>query len=634
MDQNHNDLTFSQWEWPPDRLSPSHCGTLDVGPECKVLSFQRTPPPGSFLSLSLLPGFGPIHLTSIFHQDSGFGRSCVSEPQINSIEDDEELSPLDCRSLLASPFSDDSDSDDGLAPSPFSSPESGTERESDDENFSPPSTPERGHGYPLGDYPNLELYRDRPDDDTSLSYSLSFSAPTSIPDGRIPLSTTPSSSSHEIEEGLQSPSPLLPTPLPFYYFDHPPSAVPDSPRYRAVDLPAFEDEIDSKGCRFGLGLHSTGSSHPFDDFHFGDEVPPPPGFLQRTTWLSLPGAETDDDLIPAELGSKTYIPDPSITIPTTPPSRSLLIWDPTTRSGLPAGLPSFDGTGRTTHRFDADALPIRRPHSPEEDFDVDPALLAKLVENDAEKGVEVRKLCELKQRTTIAACKGREGTQVDERVREKWREVTALLRLKLASDKEVATTIGVINDERGLAASGGAEDDGSLPISAPLLGAPTLSSLITRSESSPSVPTDSSSTPSTLDCQFATPSTSPQIRRRTPKPKITSMAQLVANMVFHRQQDALRRSPIRSRTWSPVSSMTNNSALGKTRSWSQTSPTSPLRQMILPEDIDTNSDSGNFETGNCDSPLQLSPLCLSLCKSPESFYAQLDATTSVPLSTS
>jgi len=617
MDQNHNDLTFSQWEWPPNRPS-SHCGTLlDLGRECKVLSFQRTPPPGSFPSLSILPEFGPVHLTSIFRQDSVFERSCVTGPL--QIEDDEELSPLDWtsgRSLLASPFSDDSDSDDGLAPSPFSSPESGIKEETDEESFSPPSTPERGHGYHLGNYPNPELYHDQLDVSTSLS--LSFSVPTSIPDGRIPISN-PSSS----VEGLQSPSPL-PVPLPFYCFGHSSSAIPGSPRNRAVDLPAFEDEIDSKECRFGLGLHST--SYPFGDFHFGDEVPPP-GFSQRTTWLSLPGAETDDDLIPAELGSKTYIPDPSITIPTTPPSRSLLIWDPTTRSGLPAGLPSFDGTGHSTHRFDVDALPIRRPHSPEEDFDVDPALLAKLVEEDAEKGVEVQKLCELKQRTTIAAYKGREGTQLDvERVREKWREVTALLRLKLASDKEVANTNGVISDESEFAASGGAEDDGSLPTSASLVGAPSLSSSITRSESPPSIATDSSSISSIPDCSVASSSTSPQIRRRIPKPKITSMAQLVANMVFHRQQDALRRSPVRSRTWSPVSSMTNNSALAKTRSWSQTSPTSPLRQMILPEDIDGNS--GGVDTGNCDSPLQLSPLCLSLCKSPESFYAQLDATTS------
>ena len=71
--------------------------------------------------------------------------------------------------------------------------------------------------------------------------------------------------------------------------------------------------------------------------------------------------------------------------------------------------------GHAAHRFDVDALPIRRPHFPEEYFDVDPVLLAKLVEKDAEKGVQVQKLCELKQRLTIASCK---GTQLDvERVR-------------------------------------------------------------------------------------------------------------------------------------------------------------------------------------------------------------------------
>jgi hypothetical protein len=84
-----------------------------------------------------------------------------------------------------------------------------------------------------------------------------------MPDGPIPLSATPSSSSYGIEEGLQSPS-LLPAPLPvfnsFYYFDHLPSTIPGSPRSRAVDLPTLEGEIDSKADRFGLGLHSTGCS--------------------------------------------------------------------------------------------------------------------------------------------------------------------------------------------------------------------------------------------------------------------------------------------------------------------------------------------------------------------------------------
>jgi hypothetical protein len=343
------------------------------------------------------------------------------------------------------------------------------------------------------------------------------------------------------------------------------------------------------------------------------------------------------------LGSKTYIPDPSITIPTTPPSRSLLIWDPTTRSGLPAGLPSFDGTGHTTHRLDVDALPIARPHSPEEDFDVDPALLAKLAAKDAEKGVEVQKLCDLKQRTNFAACKSRDGAQFDvERVREKCREVTALLRLKLASDQEATKTVDVVHGVKKASASGGAEGGGISPPSAPLLArssiGPSIASISSHS-SDPELLPESLPNLSTLDCSVASPSTSPRvIQRRTSKPKITSMAQLVANMVFHRQQqDVLRRSPTRSRTWSPPASITNTTASGKTRSWTQISPTSPLRQMILPEDLDGNSDSeGDTKPKEyiLDSPLQLSPLCLSLCESPESFYAQLGPTTSVSLSTS
>jgi len=126
------------------------------------------------------------------------------------------------------------------------------------------------------------------------------------------------------------------------------------------------------------------------------------------------------------------------------------------------------------------------------------------------------------------------------------------------------------------------------------------------------------------------------VQRRTSKPKITSMAQLVANMVFHRQQDGLRRSPVRSRTWSPVTSTMHPTASGKTRSWTQTSPTSPLRQMILPEDLDNISDPVNCDTKDCviDSPIQLSPLCLAIWGSPESFYDELDATSSIPLSTS
>jgi hypothetical protein len=65
-----------------------------------------------------------------------------------------------------------------------------------------------------------------------------------------------------------------------------------------------------------------------------------------------------------------------------------------------------------------------------------------------------------------------------------------------------------------------------------------------------------------------------------------------------------------------------------------TSPTSPLRQVILPEDLDDGEESNGkgCEEKNAanDSPLQLSPLCLVLHGSPESFYAQLDAPSARP----
>jgi hypothetical protein len=86
----------------------------------------------------------------------------------------------------------------------------------------------------------------------------------------------------------------------------------------------------------------------------------PQVYLNVRLGFLFPVNDTDDDLIPSELASKNYIPDPALAIPTTPPSRNLLIWDPTTRSGLPAGLPSFDSTTRTTRCSDADDFPLPR----------------------------------------------------------------------------------------------------------------------------------------------------------------------------------------------------------------------------------------------------------------------------------
>lgn len=129
------------------------------------LSFEQ-------LALSLVPvtGFRLGSSGSYFHHDglqSGFKRSCASEPP-HSHEDDEALSPLDWttgqQSLLASPFSEDIDSDDDLAPSPFSSPESTTKPETRNRQMSlfstfGPRAQGRGPGYQhLRQYPSLALF--------------------------------------------------------------------------------------------------------------------------------------------------------------------------------------------------------------------------------------------------------------------------------------------------------------------------------------------------------------------------------------------------------------------------------------------------------------------------------------------
>ncbi|KAF8163978.1 hypothetical protein BJ912DRAFT_1005250 [Pholiota molesta] len=90
------------------------------------------------------------------------------------------------------------------------------------------------------------------------------------------------------------------------------------------------------------------------------------------------------------------------------------------------------------------------------------------------------------------------------------------------------------------------------------------------------------------------------------KPAISSMDQLVANMVFHRQQEPLRKKPARARTWSPP-------AAGVPKA--HPTPKSPLRQMLLPDegdDEEMEEDEGLSPrlAQLVESPLPLSPLCL------------------------
>ena len=79
----------------------------------RSFSSIRKPVPTQAYTSSILQ----VHLHSTFHQDglqSSFKRSCMSKPP--QFQSEESLSPLDWTTgheSLASPFSDDSDSDDG-----------------------------------------------------------------------------------------------------------------------------------------------------------------------------------------------------------------------------------------------------------------------------------------------------------------------------------------------------------------------------------------------------------------------------------------------------------------------------------------------------------------------------------------
>jgi hypothetical protein len=315
---------------------------------------------------------------------------------------------------------------------------------------------------------------------------------------------------------------------------------------------------------------------------------------------SFPGAETDDELIPAELASKNYIPDPSFVVHTTPPINhaGLLLWDPPSAAKI----------------RDANDLPPTRSPPPEE-FTLDLNAFAEL--EGQEIWLEMRRLNELREKTG--------NTQGWER--ERFRELSALLRLK--TEKLGNTTD---NESAHRADDEMVEDEPAVP--------PEQEQHLTSTEEAPCISTSqlpNASTPSVIskESNEATSPPPPPLVKSAPKPKITTMAQLVANMVFQRQQDALRRPPTRARTWSGSS---YGNAM-QTTSKTHPAPRSPLRQVSLPCDLNStyleDEDDGDEETAELselfESPLPLSPLELADsplgwgCKCPSSGVAASQA---------
>ena len=285
----------------------------------------------------------------------------------------------------------------------------------------------------------------------------------------------------------------------YHTFDYNSSTpVPCSPSLRrSTTLPELEPATFDADP---FGLHGSIPDAPLDT----DMDMPDIGLR------SLPGWETDNDLIPTELASKSYIPDPSAVVPTTPAgSRSLLLWD-------------HDQNDRSD-------MPIPRSPSPEV-FYLDPTILEECGDD------EMRKVYELRQRTA----------KNEKRERERGRELSALLRLKL--------------DERGVLAR-------------------------TTSDSAPP-----SSPDSTLSSNSGKPLTQPE----APKHKIKSMAQLVASMLSNRQSEAFRRHPSRKTSIDSTSSYQFSHPFPVGSAWTKAHPTprSRLSKVILPEEL---MDSDNAE---------------------------------------
>ena len=182
---------------------------------------------------------------------------------------------------------------------------------------------------------------------------------------------------------------------PCSFFDYDSSTpVPCSPsRRRSASLPKVEPfNVDLFGLHKSIPLTEESPS-PDIDMDMPD-----------IRWCTFPGCETDDDLIPMELASKNYIPDPSESVPTSSTgTHSLLLWD---------------------HDYnDRCDMPIPRSPSPE-NFHLDPTILAECGDE------ELQNVYELRQRTA-------KNEKWD---RERCRELSALLRLKL--------------DERGMLCAG------------------------------------------------------------------------------------------------------------------------------------------------------------------------------------
>ena len=446
----------------------------------------------------------------------------------------------------------------------------------EDEDFYSPSPRSESIYQPLEQYPlrtsshsgHDERFRNEDHlDDDNLS-PLTFSPP-SLASLHI---LSPAESEHQSTSALniKTSSTYIPPHDYNSFFEYDPSTpVPCSPSLRRPStLPELEPttfDADPFGLHKSLPAEAP-TSLPLLPLHDIDMDMPDPH------WCSLPGCETDDDLIPMELASKNYIPDPSAIVPTTSTGiRSLLLWD---------------------HGHNPDRSDIPTPRSPSpENFYLDPTVLA---ECDDE---ELHKVYELRQRTAKS----------EKWERERCRELSALLRLKL-DERGVLGSGGVGGNDCGNHKNGVRSGCSNLSFSSP-----STSDSLTVYRPQPRFPSSSSSSsPSPLsssnqDSLFIPSSSSPgsallptlgkpQAQSEAPKHKIRSMAQLVASMIFHRQKDALSRHLTKKARFTPTQTYSHSSS---TTGGAKVLPTprSRLSKVILPEELEVDKEEGGQGAG-------------------------------------
>ena len=455
-----------------------------------------------------------------------------------------------------SPGSATTDDDASLA-SPISSlspnsdldtfPGEPVEDEDEDGFFSSLAVSPKSLYHPLEQYPlhasSLPSSAYLDDDDLS---PLTFSPPSPVPLDLLSPSELGQQSA--FKRSFTYSSPFQPPHRSFFDFDSS-TPVPSSPsRRRSATLPELEPTFDTDL----FGLHNSVPEAP-PLRHADMNVP-------EIRWCSFPGCETDDDLIPAELASKKYIPDPSIIVPTISTGKSsLLLWD--------------------NDIDDRSDILTRRSPSPE-NFYLDPTILAECGDE------ELRKVYELRQRTS----------KNEKWERERCRELSALLRLKLDERATLGGGEGgdCSNHQSGLSCDpnlpfSSSPSSDSLTVYQPQPRIPSSfsssSSLISSKRDPIVVPISSSSSPT---LQF----TSGKSQSEGPKHKIRSMSQLVASMLFHRQCDALRRHPSRKpgvESTSCSSHCAPSLSMGGSGMKFPSTPRSRLSKVILPEELEVES---------------------------------------------